>query len=331
MSKFLSIAAIVIAASQGASAACTNLSVRKSWAVLTSDEKASYINSTLCLMNPELAPSKTGIAGATTVWEDLQVAHVAQVQFIHGVGSFLPWHRWYMTVHENLLREECGYKGPLPYWDEQADQLSGTLAESGIWSADSLTGFGSTSLDEEGCVIDGAFADLRLDLNIQLTRDTEKVCLKRDLKQKQFDLVSQDIVDACQTLDNYDDFNSCLGGTPHVSGHYAVGGTMDDVSLSPADPLFFMHHTNLDRLWWEWQSQNASRLTDISGRNVAIGSLLISAQPKSLGVDQFYPYFNDNGDVTTLDHVMWMADVVGNVTIAEVMDLHSDLICAEFD
>ena len=36
-------------------------------------------------MNPETAPSKTGFAGAKSVWDDLQVAHVAQVQFIHTV------------------------------------------------------------------------------------------------------------------------------------------------------------------------------------------------------------------------------------------------------
>jgi tyrosinase len=36
-------------------------------------------------MTPETAPSKTGLYGAKTRWEDLQVAHVAQVQFIHAV------------------------------------------------------------------------------------------------------------------------------------------------------------------------------------------------------------------------------------------------------
>jgi tyrosinase len=40
----------------------------------------------------------------------------------------------------------------------------------------------------------------------------------------------------------------------HVHGyvHDAVGGTMAGPS-SPADPLFFLHHANIDRLWSQWQ------------------------------------------------------------------------------
>ncbi|KAI9148944.1 Fumarate reductase 2 [Paramyrothecium foliicola] len=297
---------------------------------LSSEDKAAYIESTLCLMNPDLAPSKTGLYGAKSRWDDLQVAHVAQVQFIHGVGGFLPWHRYYMTVHENLLRKECGYKGAYPYWDEQVDQAAAPLNESGIWSADPKTGFGSAQLDAQGCVIDGAFTSLRHDLTIQLTRASTNTCLQRNLKQEQFDLVAQTIVSACQALPSFLSFNSCLGG-PHASGHYAVGGTMDDASLSPADPLFFMHHTNLDRIWWEWQREDPARLTEIGGPNVAASPMLVNAQPKILGVDAFLPYFDDNGNVTTLNHVLWMGGAAENATIAEVMDVRSDLICADFE
>lgn len=105
---------------------------------------------------------------------------------------------------------------------------------------------------------------------------------------------------------------------------------MDDVSLSPADPLFFMHHTNLDRIWWEWQSLNESRLTDMGGENVATSTILIQSQPKSLPESAFAPYFEDNGNVTTLDHVMWMAGLAENITIREVMDVKSDAICIEY-
>lgn len=38
----------------------------------------------------------------------------------------------------------------------------------------------------------------------------------------------------------------------HNSVHRAVGGTMATAS-SPADPLFWLHHANIDRLWAEWQ------------------------------------------------------------------------------
>ncbi|KZL66551.1 amino acid transporter [Colletotrichum tofieldiae] len=329
MTKFITAATISLGVIQAVSAACTNPTQRKPWNVLSSSEKAEYINSTLCLMDPTQAPSKTHYAGAKTRWDELQVAHIAQVQFIHGVGAFLPWHRWFMTVHENLLRQECGYSGPIPYWNEQEDQATGPLIAASIWGNDPTTSFGTGFTYNNGCVADGPFTNLRYDVNIQLERGTEK-CLTYDLKQAQFELVSQDIVNACNALEGYNDFNNCLGGSPHTSGHYAIGGTMDDVSLSPADPLFFMHHTNLDRLWWEWQSKNTSRLTDMGGRNVAVGTLLVEAQPKSLPVAAFAPYFGYNGNVTSLDHIMWMAGTAENITIGEVMDIKSEAICVEY-
>lgn len=37
---------------------------------------------------------------------------------------------------------------------------------------------------------------------------------------------------------------------------------------SPGDPIFYLHHTYLDKLWWNWQTQNLSaRLLDVTGRN----------------------------------------------------------------
>lgn len=101
-------------------------------------------------------------------------------------------------------------------------------------------------------------------------------------------------------------------------------------SASPGDPLFFLHHTNLDRLWWSWQKANlSSRLTDMSGRNTPTESDLESNEwvfPSASMLD----YDGDPGNVTTLNHVLWMAGLLPNVTIADVMDPRGDVICAEY-
>lgn len=43
----------------------------------------------------------------------------------------------------------------------------------------------------------------------------------------------------------------------HTAGHYVAavdpGG---DPMTSPGDPLFYFHHTSLDRIWWIWQMQD---------------------------------------------------------------------------
>jgi tyrosinase len=41
----------------------------------------------------------------------------------------------------------------------------------------------------------------------------------------------------------------------HDFVHRAVGGTMDSPS-SPADPLFWLHHANIDRIWDQWQQSH---------------------------------------------------------------------------
>ena len=54
----------------------------------------------------------------------------------------------------------------------------------------------------------------------------------------------------------YDTFTSPINGI-HGSVHIWVGGTMSDASISPADPVFWLHHANLDRLWWVWYNSPA--------------------------------------------------------------------------
>ena len=44
-------------------------------------------------------------------------------------------------------------------------------------------------------------------------------------------------------------------GGPHAAPHSFIGGPMLDM-LSPSDPLFFVHHANVDRIWALWQDYN---------------------------------------------------------------------------
>ncbi|KAL9575822.1 hypothetical protein ACKAV7_000064 [Fusarium commune] len=47
--------------------------------------------------------------------------------------------------------------------------------------------------------------------------------------------------------------------------HSAIGGDMNPAT-SPNNPIFFLHHTQVDRLWWQWQQANIkTRLRDYSG------------------------------------------------------------------
>ncbi|KAK8126542.1 uncharacterized protein PG998_002301 [Apiospora kogelbergensis] len=53
----------------------------------------------------------------------------------------------------------------------------------------------------------------------------------------------------------------------HQYGHFAVSGDPSgDFYNSPNEPLFWIHHGQVDRLWWIWQNQKpAERAMQISG------------------------------------------------------------------
>jgi hypothetical protein len=52
--------------------------------------------------------------------------------------------------------------------------------------------------------------------------------------------------------------HSVLEGQPHNNIHDAISGFMSDM-LSPVDPVFYMHHSNLDRLWDVWTRKQQAR------------------------------------------------------------------------
>jgi tyrosinase len=42
----------------------------------------------------------------------------------------------------------------------------------------------------------------------------------------------------------------------HGRGHIYVGGDMFTTSTNPNDPVFFLHHAQVDRMWAAWQEAN---------------------------------------------------------------------------
>jgi tyrosinase len=88
---------------------------------------------------------------------------------------------------------------------------------------------------------------------------------------------------------------------------------MIDVAASPGDPMFFMHHTYLDRIWWQWQQINAtSRLYGMGGNTT-------TSEPATGWV------------TTTLDYVLSSYGIIPNVTIDKVMNIQGGYLCYEYE
>ena len=94
-----------------------NLRVRREWGTLSKKQRKNYIKAVKCLQSkPALTPS-TVASGAKTRFDDFVVTHINQTMTIHYTANFLSWHRYYVWLYEEALREECGFTGDQPYWD----------------------------------------------------------------------------------------------------------------------------------------------------------------------------------------------------------------------
>jgi tyrosinase len=86
------------------------------------------------------------------------------------------------------------------------------------------------------------------------------------------------------------------------------------------DPLFFLHHANMDRIWWTWELSNRkARTQDIAGPSVQF----------TAPFDFFGPTVSPN---ITLDYVMNVRNFVPEgVAIKDVMDIQQGILCYGYD
>jgi tyrosinase len=144
-------AAVVDAATPQAGT-CTAPATRIEWRSLSAADQASFVQAVQCLIN--LPPSGAfASAGSGNRYEDLVAVHLQMTSTIHMFPQFLPWHRYYVSIFESMLREECSYTAPLPWWNEELD--AGHFSTAPLFTTSS---FGSAPLktsDGQGTCIDG--------------------------------------------------------------------------------------------------------------------------------------------------------------------------------
>lgn len=114
-----------------------------------------------------------------------------------------------------------------------------------------------------GCISDEPFIDYRASVSTDGNGVSD--CITRNFATDSFKTcAAQSNIDTCFAATTYEAVWDCYSGSLHSAGHQGIGGKMGNVVASPTDPLFFLHHANLDRLWWDWQLVNlSSRLTGV--------------------------------------------------------------------
>ncbi|KAL8838198.1 MAG: hypothetical protein Q9170_002241 [Blastenia crenularia] len=101
-------------------------------------------------------------------------------------------------------------------------------------------------------------------------------CLVRDLAPAlSYQTRSSDVaklIGEPQDLNNFDGLLEGLTGV-HAGGHFQIGGVQIDAFSSPGDPVFYLHHAQVDRVWTIWQGlKPEKRLNQVYGTKTAFNS-----------------------------------------------------------
>ena len=167
----------------------------------------------------------------------------------HGNWYFLPWHRAYVVTLERIIRELTSHKDfAMPYWDWTTNPKMPDVF------LNPTTPDGKTNwLD----VTDPGFKRTWPPNKPMPASIVGPTVLKKILKAPTYEQFGtsrpqgQNSLDPSWIVDQDSGVQGVLEATPHNNVHNNIGGWMP-TAISARDPIFFMHHTNIDRIWALW-------------------------------------------------------------------------------
>lgn len=238
---------------------------RKNVKNLSADEKTAFVNAVLALKKQASAlhPQDASLSRYDDYAEVHMNAMMAMPGWAHTAPAFFPWHRVLILAFENDLAA-IDSSVTLPYWDW-------TDAASNPLTSDFLGTNGDPQQDRK--VTDGPFAfDGPSHWTLKVNDEpTDPEYLQRDFAEAQNQALALPTgAQVSAVLDpqppaphqpyerspyknNDGSFRAAVEYQLHNLVHRWVGGTMLRMT-SPNDPVFFLHHCNIDRLWWMWQT-----------------------------------------------------------------------------
>jgi hypothetical protein len=167
----------------------------------------------------------------------LAQANIHRNSCTHANWWFFPWHRAYLYYFEQILRAVAGDPSlTLPYWDwsdPETRAIPGPFWTRYLYRVYRGPGIGPTSqVPDEYVDPDAVIAPI---LNITDFATFGGAAATAPLQQAGA---------------------GWLEGSPHNTVHSWVGGAMGIVAWSAQDPIFWLHHANIDRLWTVWDAQH---------------------------------------------------------------------------
>jgi hypothetical protein len=153
--------------------------------------------------------------------------------------QFLTWHRMYLWYFERVLQQAAGDPSlRLPYWDYETDgNLPAAYRDA-------------TYVNENGQTVPNP-----------LRVDARQPGLNAGTSGLSSGVTS---TTGAMSATSFNSFSGVLENTPHGAVHCAMvtggcpNGLMGSVPVAALDPIFYAHHTNIDRLYDCWLNVNQS-------------------------------------------------------------------------
>ena len=292
------------------------MGVRKNAKFLTATERENFVKACV-LMKADIVNSGAPAADQYSKWDEAVAIHrmiqsanapgATNVNFGHGglgAYSFLSWHRYFLYRFEQQLQSYVpGVM--LPYWDwtDPAPLMTDTflgpdgsgglnIVGSGYFAPNAPGTAGSPTpapawwpAGLSGWNLPNGFGALTgpLKRDLSLPSSLPSVTdLRTTLSQTTY-----------SSFQNMLESGSGLTSSNHMHNgiHGWVGGHMSSLTGSPFDPLFYLHHCNIDRLWAMWQMDDHATLYPAAG-----------AKPKHGPTDAMYPWVGADAALYTSNY-----------------------------
>jgi tyrosinase len=266
--------------------------VRTEFRKMSNDDRKSFTDAIMCLKEVPTTVDASEYPGVKSRYDEYVATHINMTMGIHVTADFLAWHRNYIWEFENDLINTCGYTGSLPYWDwardayapHESEVFNGdefSLGSDGVYVADrddTYLGLMDVTFPPGtggGCVHSGPFSggpfsnlgplDSPYGDNVENSYDFNPRCLVRDLnsffssRYNTYANVTSLLLGQTDIQYFQAEMQGFVGDNKlgiHGAGHWLGGGPsqMQDFHSSPNDPIFFLHHAMIDRVWAIWQA-----------------------------------------------------------------------------
>ncbi|KAL4261543.1 Di-copper centre-containing domain superfamily protein [Pleurotus pulmonarius] len=289
---------------------------------------------------------------SSSYYDDLVYFHVNNDNYVHLTGLFFPWHRWLLHNVELALKAKCNYDGPTPYWDWVQDSLDfhGSTMFQDPDPQSGLGGWGASAADDY-TITDGAFsANASFIMAYPVLHSIRRhFDLYPYLKSLQPELIPNPSMPGNMSITpslirgiigghvgDFKGFQAAFEGFqgPHSAVHLMVGGDLagtcppnapeeckDGSKWAPNDPLFWMHHAMIDKVWSEWQSKHEANFMSFEGGSVQ--------RFENITIHERYP--NGGPPFLHLDSALSGHGLFPDGRIADVMNTTGGYLCYVYE